>query len=166
MGSDTDSPDTSTGFSVELFVRSLAPHGAHERQEAIVDRLEQLERDDRVDAVTCTVWGDRVCPETAARLRDGRSLLRDIARLRTWAQAHDASLEPFFEERTVQSMCEDPYTVFVPPVLCLAVSRGEELWGVFPCVKADTTLSVMDGLDALAESTPTDSFADRAFAHP
>jgi|AntRauTorcE11898_2_1112593.scaffolds.fasta_scaffold34837_1 hypothetical protein len=166
MESDSDPPEQRTGFSVELFVRSLAPNGAHERQQAIVDRLEQLEEDNRIDEVRSTVWGDRICPETATRLQDGRSLLQDIARLQTWAQAHDASLEPFFKERTVQSPCEDPYTVIVPPVLCLAVSRDDELWGVFPCTKEGDTLSAMDGLDAILTSTPPNPIADRPFAQP
>ncbi|WP_324760517.1 HTH domain-containing protein [Haloarcula sp. GH36] len=166
MESNPDSSDPSPEFSVELFVRSLAPHGAHERQQAIVERLEQLQEDDCIESVTCTVWGDRICPETAPRLTDGRSVLQNIARLRTWAQTHDASLEPFFAERTVQSACEDTYTVIVPPVVCLAISRDEELWGVFPCRKADDTLSAMDGLATVADFPSADPLTDRPFAHP
>lgn len=147
-------------FSVELFVRSLAPQGAHGRQQALIERLERLQQDGHIKSMNCTVWGDQICPETAQRVTDGRKALQAINRLQEWAAKHNVSLRPFFEERVVRSMCEESYTVIVPPVSCLAISRGEDLWAVFPCLKDDQPLSAMEGLDILDGSTTPELFTD------
>jgi hypothetical protein len=161
MNSETTSPGSDSLFTAELFVRSLAPRGAHDCQQAVIDRLDRLQQNGQIESVTCTVWGDRICPETASRVTDGQKALRDIARLRRWTSKHSVSLTPFFEEREVEPIEEEPYTVIVPPILCLAISRDDELWGVFPCDKDGESLSAMDGLDALAEETLPEAFADR-----
>lgn len=158
-----DSPrPTNPEFRVELFVRSLAPSGAYERQKRIVDRLSRLSTAKHVVSVSSTVWGNRICPEAALRLSTGRSILEDIERVRTWADQHDASLDPFFDEYEVQTMTERSYTVIVPPVICLAVSAGDDLWGVFPYAKDGETYTVADGLDLIenADPVPADPFAE------
>lgn len=147
-------------FSVELFVRSLGPQGAHGRQQALIERLERLQQDGHVESMNCTVWGDQIYPETAHRVTEGRKALEDINRLQEWAASHDVSLTPFFEERVVRSMCEESYTVIVPPVSCLAISRDEGLWAVFPCLKDDQPFSAMEGLDMLDRSTIPELFTD------
>lgn len=160
MNNETNASTPNSEYRVELFVRSLAPTGAHERQRAIIDRLVQLAEENRIGTISSTVWGDRICPETASKLTTGRSLLDDFDRLRTWAHQHDASLEPFFDERVEGSMFEDTHTVVIPPVLCLAVSKGDGLWGVFPCTNGDEIYTVMDGLDMLddIENLPLNPF--------
>lgn len=164
MDTETSTPEPTPDYRVELFVRSFAPTGAHEQQQAIVDRLVELAAENRIGTISSTVWGDRICPGTASKLTTGQSILDDIDRFREWAQRHGASLEPFFEEHEVRSMFEDAHTVIVPPVLCLAVSDGDELWGVFPCVSRGEVCSVMDGLTFLDDSrgTPTAPFTGRA----
>lgn len=161
MSSDTTTPGSDSPYSVELFVNSLAPQGAHGRQQAIIDRLNRLKQEGRIESISCTVWGNRICPETAPRVTDGRNLLHEISRLQRWADRHGVSLTPFFNERTVESMDNESYRVIVPPILCLAISLDDELWGIFPCLKDGQSLSAMDGLDALAEETVPELFADR-----
>lgn len=161
MTSETTTLGSGPTFSVELFVSSLAPKGAHKRQQAVLDRLERLQQDGRIEAITCTVWGDRICPETAPRITNGLNALRDIGRLQQWADRRDVSLTPFFNERTVESMNDESYRVIVPPILCLAISKDDNLWGIFPSLKDGQPLSAMDGLDALAEETVPELFADR-----
>lgn len=148
---DTTTDAATTDLRVELFVRSLAPSGAHERQQAVVSRLERLVSDGRIDTVSTTVWGRRICPEMAADLTVGRSILDRVDRLRTWARRHDASLEPSFDEHVERSMLDGTHTVVVLPVLCLAVFEGDDLRGVFPCVKDGTPCTVEDGLDLLED---------------
>lgn len=164
MTSETTTPGSDTSFSVELFVSSLAPKGAHRRQQEVIDRLERLQQDGRIEAITCTVWGDRICPETAPRVTNGLNALRDIARLQQWADRRGVSLTPFFNERAVEPMIDESYRVIVPPILCIAISKDDELWGIFPSVKDGQPLSAMDGLDALAEETVPDLFADQTTA--
>jgi len=159
MNTDLFTLDSTETYRVELYVRSLAPTGAYERQMEVLDRLECLAERGRVESVSSAVWGNRICPRTDLCDETGHSILEDIDRLRAWAADHDASLDPFFEEREVNSLVERAHTVIVPPVLCLAVHDGEGLRGVFPCAKDGETYTVADGLDALENAASSDALA-------
>jgi hypothetical protein len=157
-------PETSlsdTQYRMELFLRSLAPDGAKDRQDAAIARLEQLQRSDAIESYSVTLWGDRFCPETAARTDCGRSILEKIDRIRKWEETSDVSLVSGFEKRQVGSLVDDPYTVVIPPVISLAVYVDGDLYGVFPCEADGEVCTVTDFLDAFAEGkalpeTPSD----------
>lgn len=158
--------DPTETYRVELYLRSLAPRATYERQETVLDRLDALAEQGRVESVSSTVWGDRICPSAALNHETGHAVLDDIGRLRAWADEHDASLAPFFEEREVNSLAERAHTVIVPPVLCLTIHDGEGIRGVFPCVRGTETHTVADGLELLENATRPDAFADGVSTQP
>lgn len=159
MNADVSTLDPTETYRVELYLRSLAPTGAYERQEAVLDRLECLAERGRVESVSSTVWGDRIRQRADLRDEAGHAILDDVDRLRAWAADHDASLDPFFEEREGNSLVESAHTVLIPPVLCLAIRDDEGLRGVFPCATDGETYTVADGLDALEDGAPADALA-------
>jgi hypothetical protein len=138
---------------LELYVRSLHPDGAHERQEAAIETLERLDEDDRIADFSVVVWGKQVAPETAAsRTREGEFMLNRIAEFKQWALSNGVSLESFYQERRVDSpVSEDPHTVVTLPVMGLAEYRDGELEHVAPCTDGDAVHTVTDRLDELAD---------------
>lgn len=133
---------------MELFLRSLAPPAARDSQEAIVDRLNGLDDRDRIREFDLTIWGDRICLDVTPRTPTERSIRDKIDRFRQWERRYDVSLEPAFEEREVEPLVGDPYTVFRTPVIALAVYAGTNVWGVFPCDVGGEVVTVDECLDA------------------
>lgn len=134
-----------------MYVRSLAPVGCRDRQDAVVDQLRDLRRRGRIDDVDLTVWGDSVCLEGPnARVGAGRQIVDRIITFRRWCEDADVSIDPFFEDATVDSSVTDEcFRRIVPPMMCLAIYAGEELAAIYPCVEDGETLSVEEGLTAL-----------------
>lgn len=164
--SNSNSRTTST-YRVELFVRSLAPTGATDQQSAAIADLERLEEEGVIETYSVTVWGNRICPETAEATDFGRSLLEKVDRFRRWGRDNGVSLEPYFQRREIRSMVDEPYAAIVPPLMCLAVyDDAGELWGVFPCLKDEERCSIFDCLQSFEESdavpgSPSDVRAER-----
>lgn len=137
--------------TAELFVRTLAPSGARETQERVVERLVELERRGAVDEVDLTVWGDAVCMEGAsARLGTGSHVAERLRAFRRWCEESGASLAPFFTWSAVDSsITGECYDRVVPPHRCLAVYRNDAVVDVYPSRRGDETWSLEDGLRAL-----------------
>lgn len=143
---------STTAHSVELFVRSLAPSGATDRQTAAIDELERLKSEEIIESYTVTVWGNRICPETARATTTGQTVLDKIDQFRQWGREEGISLEPYFQRREIRSMVDEPHSAIVPPMMCLAVYDDDDLWGVFPCVKEDEQCSIFDYLQSIEEN--------------
>ena len=80
----------------------------------------------------------------------GRETLEKIEAFESWAAGRNASLYPFFEERTRGSLLTDrAETVVVLPVLCLTIYEGERLEAMFPRMVDDVSYTVQEGLGAL-----------------
>jgi len=143
--------ETNEPQRVELFVRSLAPNGARETQEAVVTRLLDLEREGVVDEVDLTVWGDAVCLDDASVSVGIGSYVADrIQAFHSWCEGTRASLEPYFEWAAVDSsLSNESYYRVVPPHRCLAVYVGDTVGDVYPRTMDGNPETLEDGLRAL-----------------
>jgi hypothetical protein len=135
-------------YRMELFLRSLAPPAARTAQETIIDRLKRLDDRGHIREYELTIWGDRIRLDTTPRTPTEETLRDKIDRFRRWERRTDVSLAPGFDEREIDPLVDDAYTVFRPPVIALAVYAGSNVWGVFPCEVDGDPVTVDACLDA------------------
>lgn len=153
---------SSARMSMELFVRSLTPSGAAQRQEAILDRLERLDERGVIDGYTVTVWGEQVVPGSlAARTDAGKEIVATVDSFEEWASAMGVSVDRFFEEQSVESaVTGERYAATSLPVLAMAEYVDGDLAWVTPHEDEDGVHTVVDRLDRIEEGTEAN--ADRA----
>ncbi|MFC7139147.1 HTH domain-containing protein [Halosimplex aquaticum] len=142
---------------IELYVRSLLPDGAHERQEAVIERLQELDAEDEIEDFSVIVWGKQIARDSAgARTEEGEYILNRVAEFKQWALSNNVSLESFYQRQTVENdVTDEPYTAMVLPVMGLAEYDGEELRHVAPCTEGEEVHTIMDRLDRLERGEPT-----------
>lgn len=155
---------TDTEPYIELYVRSLLPDGAGKRQDAVIDQLAALEREDEIAGYDIIVWGKQVAPESAAANTDeGRYLLNRIAEFKQWALSNNVSLESFYERRTVDSaVAGDATDAIRLPVIGLAEYDGDELVHVAPCTEGERVHTITDRLENLEAGLPSPLAEDTA----
>jgi DNA-binding HxlR family transcriptional regulator len=144
--------DESTTGRFELLIRTLSPPaGPHRSQEQLLQRLEALEERELVDSTAVRIWGPQIPTQgAAAETRVGRTALETIERLQQWQQESGHSIIRFFEKRTVDAtMCDEYYSVIVPPSQCLLAYVEGELRSVIPCQVGSEMVSVSDFLDMI-----------------
>ena len=77
-------------YRAEIVVRSLAPHGGHERPPPINERIEEVREQGRLAAGDIDVWGQEIRADpdvwTDAHER--------YAALEAWAEGHEYTLAP------------------------------------------------------------------------
>ncbi|WP_276272608.1 HTH domain-containing protein [Haloarcula litorea] len=148
--------DQSTAPRLELYVRSLLPDGASERQEAVIDQLDRLDREDEIEGYNVVVWGKQVAPESAAaNTEEGRYVLNRVAEFKQWALSNNVSLESFYQTTTVESEVTDgAYDAMVLPVMGLAEYNEGELIHVAPCTEGDVVHTIMDRLERIEDGEP------------
>ena len=151
---------------IELYVRSLLPDGAGARQDAVIDELDELARDDEIAGYDVVVWGKQVAPRSAgADTEEGRYILNRVAEFKQWALSNNVSLESFYQRTTVESEATDgAYDAVVLPVMGLAEYRGGELAHVAPCTKGETVHTIADRLESLDAGVPSALERDAATA--
>jgi hypothetical protein len=143
--------EDSTSRRAELYVRSLAPCGTRNEQDAIVERLLDLERRDILADVDLSVWGDAVCLDGAStQVGAGQRVADRIQEFYCWCEDRRVSLEPFFTWSDVDaSMSNESFRRVVPPQRCLAVYVDDTLKDVYPSSLEGRHRSLKDGLRAL-----------------
>jgi DNA-binding Lrp family transcriptional regulator len=154
--------DTTGGIHAELFVRSLAPRGVRTRQQAVVERLQELTERGTVGGYTVHVCGKQVPARAAdATTEFGAYLLDRIGVFEKWADRNGWSLESLFERHSLDSSITGEHTeVIVMPVMALAEYEDDDLRFVAPCSTGEQRCSIQDRLDdLLADDRPTE--ADR-----
>ncbi|WP_415381210.1 HTH domain-containing protein [Halosimplex sp. TS25] len=137
---------------VTVFVRSmLPPMGAKRTQEALLRTLREREAEGRLDDVSVTITGDRLCLcETCVGTDAGSSLLDSVSELDGWGREFDASASRFFETRELDSsVADETARALVPPRIAVALYCDETLAGVFPCEMGEATVGTADFLAAL-----------------
>jgi hypothetical protein len=149
--------DTAPTPHIELYVRSMLPDGAHERQEEVLGRLETLDEDDRIDGFSVIVWGKHIAPRSAAaRTAEGKYVLNRIAEFKQWALTNNVSLDSFYQDTTVDSeAAQSAYDAVTLPVMGLAEYDGSELVHVAPCTGDDTVHTIMDRIERLEAGQPS-----------
>jgi len=143
--------DTDPTPHIELYVRSMLPDGAHERQEDVIDRLDTLEQNDQIASFNVIVWGKQIAPQSAAAgTEEGR-----VAEFKQWALSNNVSFESFYQRTQVDSEAtESAYDAMTLPVMGLAEYDGEELAHVAPCTEGDTVHTIVDRLERLEAGQP------------
>lgn len=131
--------------------------------ETKLDRLEKLERNDRISSLTVAFWpsdvpigSDTSFPEVV----DTFELFRD------WARAAGVNIQPPFEVRSVDSMVHDDTTRLRTPGLCLAIELDGKLHGVFPHSAGETQYGTEEAIAYLEREDVriADAVTDRAIA--
>jgi len=141
---------------VELFVRSLAPETARQKQESIIERLRNLEANGTVGAMELHVVGDCVCPSTvAATTETGQFLLERFETFQQWADRNGVELVGFRDRCIDSSMTGETVTGITFPRLCLAVFDGDDCRFVAPVAGDDGEETVPAAVGRLSEA-PTD----------
>jgi len=146
-----------TGPHIELYVRSLLPDGAGKRQEAVIDRLDRLERAGKIAGYNIIVWGKQIAPDsTAGATEEGRYILNRVAEFRLWALSNNVSLDSFYQRTAVESEVTGmAYDTVVLPVMGLAEYRDTELAHVAPYAKGEEVHTISDRLDGLEAGEPS-----------
>lgn len=139
---------------VELGVRSLAPGGRKRQQDAVIRRLEALERDGAIEEFSVSVRGKRLGLDGAgARTGAGEELLATVERFEQWAERNDLSIGPYFETKRIRSeFTGEDYRALELPAMTLAEYVDDRLRWVSPCLDpaTDTVYTVEDRTDTLA----------------
>lgn len=143
--------------TLELYVRSLSPAGAREHQERTLERIATLEDDGTIAGYDVHVWGDQLCLSAAATRTDAGQFVRNrVSEFKQWARENDVSFEGGFDAREVASaFTGEEHTVIEFPVTTLAEFRGDDLVSVAPGKRGESTYTVVDRLDALADGMDT-----------
>lgn len=158
-------PPNTTPRRVELFVRSLSP--SDPSQGGVIDQLQALEAEGRLDELSILVWGERIAPDVARRTATGQRLLERLRAFQSWERDASASLPAFDWRRDVTHQATDEsYPVIVLPTMALAEYVDGSLAHVAPCIREGTCHSVADRVAALADGTqpPDDTESDRTAA--
>jgi hypothetical protein len=132
---------------VELYLRGDT-YGTYDRQQAILERVRDLEDSGVVDETAVDASWQRIrTPEQDSR--DGA--IATYEEFGEWAETNGYRLEPAFERRNRSYIGTDAVReVVVFPVVSLAVYRDDELRSVFPCSDESDTVhfTVGDALEA------------------
>lgn len=145
-----DPNDGEPEVTIELFVRCAAPDGAEAQQNAVLDRLAELERRGTIDGYDVRIWGKQVNAAAASAGDCGRFAAQRTAEFREWAARNGVSIDSFFQRRHLSSLITDEETeVIVFPLICLAIYEDGDLRSVAPCVDDGRPFSVNDHLDVL-----------------
>lgn len=136
---------------LELYVRSLHPGTAGDRQETVIERLQELEREGVVDASQVLVWGDRMPGSPAeARTDAGLFALNRAAVFAEWADRNGFSVDEFEHQHIESRLLGESYRTLSVPVMTLAEFEGGDLRFVAPVSGPEGTVTVLDRLDRLA----------------
>jgi len=137
--------------AVDLYVRSMCPAGAHDRQERVIERIQSMNEAGDVEEVSIVVWGDRISTDTAAGHTDrGRDIPDRIAAFQRWALREGVSL-PWVQPRRVGRVATDAHREANSlPVMCLAEYVDGDLTHVTSHADGDTVRCVDDHLARLA----------------
>jgi hypothetical protein len=140
-----------------LWLRTLAPYGVGEIQAEVVDRLERLEADGRIDDLDVDVWGKSTELVRTAD-RDSGDVRETVAEFERWASENDRTLRPAFGRHGVDA---DGDGRVVLPLLCLAVYEAKTVRAVYPHVDGEDVYTI-HGIEALESRSPKEgSSADR-----
>jgi len=109
----------------------------------VINRLVSLRATGALDSFGIETWPDEIPTDS-----DHSEYLDLIEEFEAWAADHGLSLRPPLETRTASMLVGGDAEVLVTPMLLVAVYKGQNLAGVFPCTDGDTTWTVEQFLDA------------------
>lgn len=138
-------PRTDADVSVEAYVRARPVDREH--RDSILEKLDSYLQDGLIADLDVFLWPKAVsltCETCSVTPVDV------VQEFEQWAGNNDASLEPAFETREVESdITGDRDRILSLPALCVALYHDDDLVGVFPSTRRDRSTSVADVVDAL-----------------
>lgn len=130
--------------TVRVFVRPSSPAAPVDET---LRRLQQLEAEGGIDALSVRVWPDAV-PLSSDTV--DTQVVQCYERFATWADREGMSIEPPFVVRTRHSSTTgETREVLTPPVLCLAIYENGTLASVYPRADEEGHRTVADAVEAL-----------------
>jgi hypothetical protein len=136
---------------IELYLRSLAPTTARKTQDAVIERLRQLDDRGRIRGFDVVLCGDCICPRSAtADTPTGERLLEKYEALEAWATARDRELVGFEERDLNGVLTGTSITGIVFPQIVLGEFRDGDLSYVAPSTDGTRHVTVRDRLETLA----------------
>lgn len=141
--------------TVRFFVRANPELGCEKRKQAVVDRLDELDADNRIDHYEVTVWTKAI--RIAGPLEGTpyyRRVFDHFTEFQQWAIQESVALTSAFNVEAVDcEITDETYRVLSLPCLCLAVYEDDELRGVYPHADGDTTRTISHCLETLETSS-------------
>ncbi|MEA1930294.1 MAG: HTH domain-containing protein [Euryarchaeota archaeon] len=141
--------------TVRLFVRADPELGCEKQKQAVLDRLEGLDADDRIDDYEVNVWTKAI---RIAGPLEGTTYYQRVfdhfTAFQQWAVKESVALKSAFNVEEVNcEITDETYRVLSLPCLCLAVYEDDELRGVYPHTDSETTRTINHCLDRLEASS-------------
>lgn len=130
--------------SVTLYLRAGAPTVARDGQAEARARAEALAEAGILLDLTVREWPSKAVVPTDGPADPAVGIYDEFAE--AVATRPGVDLDPFFEDRSGVGGVE---RTVVLPVVCLAVHRGDDLTGLYPCWNEGCHDAVEDGLAAL-----------------
>lgn len=146
-----------TTLRVECWLREEVSITEYERQQAVVERLTELEAADQIDRLVVRTWGTQVLhPADSGRRDDSdRPAWEVFRRFEEWAAERGYTLTPGFQRRTRRSpLSEETYETIDLPVFSLAVYEDQQLRAVAPCSMTEAVWTVENCLGMLEADQP------------
>lgn len=150
------SESDNTNYSVKLFVRADPELGCERQKQAVLEQLETLAAEDRVDSYEIHAWSKEI------RIRgplEGtgyyQNVFDHVKAFQRWADEASVQLNSAFKQQSVD--CEitgETYRVLSLPSICIAVYEDGELCAVYPHSTEDgcrTAGSCLNELEAYAQ---------------
>ncbi|MBO4249518.1 hypothetical protein IL252_17055 [Halomicrobium sp. IBSBa] len=145
--------EASDDVRIDVFVRSLgAPTPSQTTQSAVLERLDGLEKRERIDRFTVQVWGDRLYTgERCSQSPVGRYLHNKIEEFERWADGYPEVELPFEQTHCESFVTDETFDCVKFPRICLATYVDGELAGVVPSQFEEVDMTVHSYLTGLAE---------------
>jgi len=145
-----------TNYRVKLFVRADPELGCERQKQAVLEQLETLDQEDRIDSYEIHVWTKEI------RMRgplEGtgyyQNVFDHIEAFQEWADEASVQLNSAFNMQSVDcEITDETYRVLSLPSICIAVYEDSELCAVYPHSTDDecrTAGSCLKELDAYTQ---------------
>jgi len=139
---------TQESLEIELYIRSLAPTDIRDKQESVIERLDELDRANRIDSFEVILCGDCVCASLAtAKTAVGKRLLDRFASFEEWSAERNRTLAGFTEQDTESTLSGTHITGVKFPRLALAEYRSGDLSFVAPSRNGSENTTVIDRVE-------------------
>ena len=144
---------------VDVFVRSLSPPlGMRQRQEQILSQLQELQEAGLIDSFNVNLWGGGVCLcDVCSGTSVAASMLDSVEQFEQWADEQGDVTLPFERQQVDSTVVDRTSRDLVVPSVCLSVTTGADIEGVFPCTVAGESISVTDFVDLLSEASAVET---------
>ncbi len=128
------SANETTNYTVKLFVRADPELGCERQKQAVVETVETLADEDRIDSYEVHPWSKEI------RIRgplEGTAYYQNvfdhIEAFQQWADERSVRLNTAFKMQSVDcEITDETYRVLSLPSICIAVYEDGELCAVYP----------------------------------